>query len=202
VRAAAISELKVSGPSVFGGLRRKAGARSLIASRGADHFRAQRPKLGRGTELAGAGAAQSWRVRRSFTEMPVRNAGGAKLGGGWARARSWRAGRSCFWAGPMRAGRNCLTRHSLGGKGEAVLQRHPHPAGVGLSSPSDQPLRRLRSLRGFSHVFRDLKTSALTIPLRGFAKPRNYPPPPMGFLHTFQSFARPMIKASSIGAHR
>ena len=142
-----------------------------------------RPAGGQGAKLA----------RRAKLFLGWANGRGAKLGGGWARAqfgrdgRSWgkgerpmRAGRSCFWAGPMRAGRNCLTRHSLGGKGEAVFKRHPHPAGVGLSSPSDQPLRRLQSLRGFSHVFRGLKTSALTIPLRGFAKPRNYPPPPMG----------------------
>lgn len=31
-------------------------------------------------------------------------------------------------------------------------QRHPHPTGVGWSFPSDQTLRRLRSLRGFSPV--------------------------------------------------
>jgi hypothetical protein len=61
-------------------------------------------------------------------------------------------------------------------------QRHPHPTGVGWSFPSDQALRRLRSLRGFSPVVRDLETSVSTIhPLRGFSKPRSYPPPPMGF---------------------
>jgi hypothetical protein len=117
------------------------------------------------------------------------------------------------WA--QRAGRNCLTRHSFGAKGETAFggpepltdtptpygcgkdpcsldtgrksslsrpQRHPHPTGVGWSFPSDQTLRRLRSLRGFSPVVRDLETSASTIhPLRGIFQTTQLSPTSDGF---------------------
>jgi hypothetical protein len=106
----------------------------------------------------------------------------AKSPMGAGRGTVWARRVELFLGWAQRAGRNYISRHSLGAKGEAVFKRHPHPAGVGLSSPSDQPLRRLQSLRGFSPVVRDLETSASTIhPLRGFSKPRSYPPPPMGF---------------------
>jgi hypothetical protein len=103
---------KRSWPSAELGVgERRAAGRSGLKLAAADRARSGRSwgaELGGGVaKLAGsaelllgalpATAAQSWRDRRSFTEMPVRNAGGGKLGGGWARARSWRAGRSCFW---------------------------------------------------------------------------------------------------------
>jgi hypothetical protein len=96
VRAAAISELKVSGPSVFGGLRRKAGARSLIASRGADHFRAQRPKLERA---------------RNWPEPGPRKAGA--FGGASPKCRCGMPGARNWVVG----GRG----HEVGGRGEAVF---------------------------------------------------------------------------------
>jgi hypothetical protein len=142
---------RLTGPGAAG-----AGARSWAAA--AQSWRDRRSCFGGRPKLAG-GASHFWRNRRSFQK-------GWRVGGHGASPK-------CRRGMPQLEQDTKLTRNMK-------LPYKDHPTGVGLSSPSDQPLRRLQSLRGFSHVFRDLKTSALTIPLRGFAKPRNYPPPPMG----------------------